>query len=158
MKSYTCKYMLTGMSLLLCTSGRRFSVNKTAPSLCFWNMRLTPTWWTSMETQHCTWPPVSLPYRWCCSSWSTQPTSTHRTRWNFTVRLQIITVLTTHSSCLMHHAIFHFCSARGGRYDKSYITIWLILYHDNNIYHDIVIFFLLKRFYYIKIFDTISFS
>ncbi len=39
---------------------------------------------------------------------------------------------------------------------KSYITIWPILYHDNNIYHDIVFFF--KGFYYIKIFDTISFS
>ncbi len=34
-----------------------------------------------------------------------------------------------------------------------------ILYHDNNIYHDIVIFFTFKKgFYYIKIFDTISFS
>ncbi len=33
-----------------------------------------------------------------------------------------------------------------------------ILYHDNNIYHDIVIlFFFKKSLYYIKIFDTIVF-
>ncbi len=31
------------------------------------------------------------------------------------------------------------------------------VYHDNNIYHDIVIFFSLKKVFYIKIFDTIIF-
>lgn len=112
-KSYAYKYMLTDMSLWLCMNCRRFSVNKTAPSLCSWNMRLTPTWWTSVETRHCTWPPVSPPYLWCCSSWSTQPTSTHRTRWNYTFRLQIITVLTTHSGCLIHKdEVFNICSAK----------------------------------------------
>ncbi len=30
-----------------------------------------------------------------------------------------------------------------------------ILYHDNNMYHNIVIFFLEKVFYYTKIVDTI---
>ncbi len=30
-----------------------------------------------------------------------------------------------------------------------------ILYHDNNIYHDIVMFFFYLFFYYIKIFNTI---
>ncbi len=33
-----------------------------------------------------------------------------------------------------------------------------ILYHDNNIYHGIVIFFFFKFWLYIKIFDTIEFS
>ncbi len=47
--------------------------------------------------------------------------------------------------------------ARGGAiWPKSYITIWLILYHDNNIYHGIVIFFSLKIFF--GDFDSIEFS
>ncbi len=33
-----------------------------------------------------------------------------------------------------------------------------ILYHDNDIYHDIVIFSFYKGFYDISIFDTIEFS
>ncbi len=43
-------------------------------------------------------------------------------------------------------SVWHKIGGGGGDITKIFITIWQILYHDNNIYHDIVIFFLLKRF------------